>query len=76
MAEQDNLLKCKQLLENFLIQEELNVNAQDDKGYAAVHYACQHGNVEFVSLLIASYARLDVLTKSKQSPLLLAHRLL
>ncbi|KAJ5096668.1 hypothetical protein N7456_007389 [Penicillium angulare] len=45
------------------------VNAQDEEGRSALHYACRSGRPETVKLLLEAGAALDVLDINKHSPL-------
>ena len=55
-----------------LINANADVNAVDDHGKSALHWAAAVNNVEALSTLLAAGCKLDVLTDREESPLFLA----
>lgn len=54
-----------------LLEKNIDVNAVDEKGWSALHYACKNGMVDTARLLIKSGARVDGYEHT-QTPLSLA----
>jgi len=57
---------------NLIINEKVNVNALDEDGCSALHYAAEKGKDEIVKLLLKNGANFDLRSKYKNSALILA----
>jgi ankyrin repeat protein len=49
-----------------------NINAQDEEGNSALHYAAWHGNIDMTTLLMANSANTMLQNKQRKTPLNLA----
>lgn len=56
-------------LGKYLISKRAVIESTDNNGMRALHYACQHGNRSFVSLLLKHNCSLNVLDKNGRSEL-------
>lgn len=62
---------CLAMVE-LMIQENCDVNARDEVGWNALHFASYHGHYQVIERLFASGVSAKATTSRKQSPLLLA----
>jgi ankyrin repeat protein len=51
-----------------------NVDIQMIKGYTALHFACVHGHVDIVRLLLCVFARTDITDDERQTPAMYAEQ--
>ncbi|MCQ2815936.1 MAG: protein kinase [archaeon] len=59
-------------LNKFMNAVPFNVNFQDSKGWSALHYICQDGNLKITYLLIRRGIKLNLQTNDKKTPLHIA----
>ena len=62
---------CLAMVE-LIIQENGDVNARDDSGWNALHYASYHGHYQVIERLLASGVSAKAITLRKETPLLFA----
>ncbi|XP_062927236.1 ankyrin repeat domain-containing protein 22-like [Mobula hypostoma] len=58
-----------------LLSAKVDVNATDNKGNSALHYACQMKNKSIVSILIKANADVSIANKNGETPLDIATKL-
>ncbi|MCQ2817184.1 MAG: protein kinase, partial [archaeon] len=52
-----------------ILKKEGDVNYKDERGFTALHYACDEGNLKIVDILIKARCELNVKTFEKKTPL-------
>lgn len=52
-----------------LVESNADVNIQDSNGNTPLHIACEHGNIELVSLLIQANADINILNYDNYTPM-------
>ena len=62
---------CLAMVE-LMIQEDCDINARDENGWNALHFASYYGHYQLIERLIASDVSAKVTTSRKETPLLLA----
>ena len=52
----------------------ININYQDEKGFSALHYSCDEGNLKIVEILLKANCETNIKNKEKKTPLHLASK--
>ncbi|XP_067908650.1 ankyrin repeat domain-containing protein 22 isoform X2 [Heterodontus francisci] len=64
-----------EMLIKMLLNAKVDINATDNKGNSALHYACQMKNKRIVSILVRAKADASIANKNGETPLDIATRL-
>ncbi|XP_063924550.1 putative ankyrin repeat protein RF_0381 [Zophobas morio] len=60
---------CTDIINNFLENIDIDVNAKNHNGITALHLACQHGNFDTVKLLVTKNADVHALDDNGENVL-------
>ena len=72
-GEEDKFLEIfKQIEENLCFPDLVNINYKDEKGYTALHYACEEGKLKIVGILLDENCDPNIKNNEKETPLHLA----
>jgi hypothetical protein len=74
-GEEDKFLEIfKQIEKNLCFPELVNINYKDEKGYTALHYACDEGKLKIVEILLDEDCDPNIKNNEKETPLHLASK--
>lgn len=61
--------EVREMIAEYLINNGINFQAQDDDGNAPLHYACKKNRVELVKLLLKNFANVNIKNNQGMTPL-------
>ena len=74
-GEEDKFLEIfKQIEQNLCFPDLINLNYKDEKGYTALHYACDEGKLKIVKILLDENCDSNIKNNEKETPLHLASK--
>ena len=74
-GEEDKFLEIfKQIEQNLCFPDLINLNYKDEKGYTALHYACDEGKLKIVKILLDENCDSNIKNNDKETPLHLASK--
>jgi len=74
-GEEDKFLEIfKQIEQSLCLPDFININYKDEKGYTALHYACDEGKLKIVEILLDENCDPNIKNNEKETPLHLASK--